>query len=178
MRDRQLFGLSVLADRREQRGLVFSPRDAAPGLVGFRGLLSDQVGQGSFQRALPSTGDRCEPVGSRAFAASVVRRADEVSAQVAGLEVVGAGQAADVGVPTFSGFWPWADRQQAESAVVVRAGGHEAGRALRFWAARSSFTLCRDLRVIFSVPFRIASMAAPRMRWDREPIIPPVRSWR
>lgn len=100
--------------------------------------------------------------------------------QMARNQMVGVGEADDERPDSFAGTWADLDGQQADVPADHAAldDAHEAGLDFRVSAARSSFTFCRDLRVIFSVPSRIASRAAPRMRWDSEPFMPPVRSWR
>lgn len=110
----------------------------------------------------------------------MIRRFAEKHPQIARDQVVGMGEADDERPGSFAASRADLDGQRADVPADHAAfdAAHEAGLDFRVSAARSSFTFCRDLRVIFSVPSRMASRAAPRMRWDSEPIMPPVRSWR
>jgi hypothetical protein len=77
--DRQVSGLGVLADRREERGFVRVGCDVPLGLDRLCSLLSCQVDQRPFQRVLLTPSDGGEPVGPGAFPVSVVRRPGQES---------------------------------------------------------------------------------------------------
>ncbi|GGJ63350.1 hypothetical protein GCM10010121_087510 [Streptomyces brasiliensis] len=82
-----------------------------------------QVKQGPFQNALFTSREGGEPVGAWAFPGPVVGWPGKVTAQVAGLEMVGEGQAADVGVDGLPRPWANADWERNQVLREVR-GAH------------------------------------------------------
>src|SRR6266567_3239699 len=110
----------------------------------------------------------------------------EVAAQVHRAHVVGDGETADIGEGRFAADGPGPDRQRPCRRLRC-FGGHRRPAARRAaavpgtdscWAAWSMPMVSRSFLVICSLPDWIASTDAPRIRWDRLPIIPPVRWWR
>ena len=104
----------------------------------------------------------------------------DVDLQQAWAQVVGAGQAPDIGLGGFPGGGPDADRERRRERPVI--GCHGLPRRRRPGAAVSDAMSTpmesRLARVICSVPSRTAWTAAPRIRRSRLPIMPPVRRCR
>ncbi len=110
----------------------------------------------------------------------------EVAAQVHRAQVVGDSETADIGKGRFAADGPGPDRQRPQRRLRC-FGAHRRAAVRRAaavpgpgscWAAWSMSMVSSSFLVICSVPDWIASMAAPRIRWDRLPIIPLVRWWR
>ena len=107
----------------------------------------------------------------------------EVAAQVHRAQVVGDSETADIGKGRFAADGPGPDRQRTQRRLRC-FGGHRRAAARRAvvapgpgpcWAAWSMSMVSGSFLVTCSLPDWIASTAAPRIRWDRLPIIPPVR---
>lgn len=130
-----------------------------------------QGGQQRLRVAAGRGGQSC-PAGKT----EMFGRFAEVRPQVAGRKMVGVGQADDEGPDAFAGPGPDLEGQDADVLV-----GHREDLGPRKWgdsAATSSGTAFSPALVIFSVPLKIASIAAPRIWWERAPIMPPVWSCR
>src|SRR6266511_2128911 len=162
------------------RGWCWGPRWST-GWLWSRLADRGGAGQGALQhRSGPAAQHRQPP---KIWGAAPVGWAAQVGVQVAGLQVVGAGQPHDVGRHRLGGAGTHADGQRAQhlgdgTRPHGWAGWRRAPVAPWRWAAWSSPTASRLCLVSCSLPQRIASIAAPRSRWDRLPIIPPVRRCR
>jgi len=159
----------VIADDAAQSGLA--------GCLGFPGRQRAvrpaaarwEPGEGVGERGDGAAAGRGEP--SHADRAGGDAGVADVDLQQARAQVVGAGQAPDIGLGGFPGGRPDADRERRERPVIRRHVLFR-GRRLPVSAASDASTPMesRLVRVIFSVPSRTAWIAAPRMRRSGLPI--------
>jgi hypothetical protein len=120
-----------------------------------------QACESAFQDGGRAAGHDGEPL--RADSAQVVRRAGEAAVQVAGPQVIGAGQPPDVGADRLPGGRPGPDGQGRELAGVMT--GHDLGclPGLAACEAMSTGMASMDFLVTCSVPSMTAWIAALRI---------------
>ncbi len=143
-----------------------------------RAPAGDQpVDQGPFEVPGRTAGEDGKPLQTRF--AGPVRRAAGHAVQGAGPQMVGPGQAPDVVLGALAQVRTHPQRQRRQRLRLGAPGRHRAcsfspaGQESELW---SRGIASRPPLVISSLPVRIASRAAPRIRWESEPIMPPVRS--
>lgn len=105
-------------------------------------------------------------------------RLAEAGVQVGRLEVVRLGEAGDEGLGPLARAGEDLDGQLSDRPFEIVHRVAFLGWGAWVLAVTSRGTASSSARVIFSVPVRMASIAAPRIWWERAPIMPPVRSWR
>jgi len=130
-------------------------------------------GEGSLKDGDGAAGQGGEPFGLDAV--EVVRRPCEVAVQVAGPQVVGAGQSPDIGADRLPCDRARPERQRGQLGCVRGVHGRAAREPVVVWEAISTWSASMAFLVICSVPSMTAWIAALRISHSRLPIIPLVR---